>query len=292
MSHEAFIKTPKQLIITIVLSFLVPIILIAMLASWVVGGLRTKAPESTSMTSAAVAARIAPVAQVVYKDPNAPKVFQTGEQVYKTVCAACHDGGLAGAPKQGDKGMWADRLKLGFDGLVASVIKGKGAMAPKGGNADLDDFEIARAVHYMTNAVGGGFAEPKAPAVPAPAVAAAPAAAPAPAAPAPAAAAPAPAAPVVAATTSAPAASAPAPAASAVNPIYAQFCKMCHEAGLAGAPKFGDKAAWADRAKLGIDALLASSIKGKGGMPPKGMAMAASDAELKAAIQYMLDAAK
>ena len=67
---------------------------------------------------------------------------------------------------------------------------------------------------------------------------------------------------------------------------------MCHEAGLAGAPKFGDKAAWADRAKLGIDALLASSIKGKGGMPPKGMAMAASDAELKAAIQYMLDAAK
>jgi cytochrome c5 len=63
-------------------------------------------------------------------------------------------------------------------------------------------------------------------------------------------------------------------------------------AGVAGAPKFGDKAAWADRAKLGIDALTASVIKGKGAMPAKGGVASASDADIKAAVEYMLAAAK
>lgn len=69
---------------------------------------------------------------------------------------------------------------------------------------------------------------------------------------------------------------------------YKTSCAICHDQGVAGAPKFRDKAAWADRVKLGIDALTASAIKGKGGMPPRGTCMQCSDEEIKLAIEYML----
>ena len=69
---------------------------------------------------------------------------------------------------------------------------------------------------------------------------------------------------------------------------YQASCQACHATGAAGAPKLGDKAAWAPRIALGIDALLASSIKGKNAMPPKGACMACTDEELKAAIEYMV----
>ncbi|MBL8483690.1 MAG: c-type cytochrome, partial [Rhodocyclaceae bacterium] len=62
--------------------------------------------------------------------------------------------------------------------------------------------------------------------------------------------------------------------------------------GAAGSPKFGDKAAWAPRIKSGTDALVGSALKGKGGMPPKGGNAALSDAEVKAAVEYMVGAAK
>ena len=65
----------------------------------------------------------------------------------------------------------------------------------------------------------------------------------------------------------------------------------CHAAGVAGAPKFGDKAAWAPRLALGVDGLTASVIKGKNAMPPKG-GSSASDAEIKAAVEYMTAAVK
>jgi cytochrome c5 len=62
----------------------------------------------------------------------------------------------------------------------------------------------------------------------------------------------------------------------------------CHGTGVAGAPKAGDKAAWAPRIKTGIDALLQSALKGKGGMPPKGGNAALSDADVRAAIEFMV----
>ena len=74
--------------------------------------------------------------------------------------------------------------------------------------------------------------------------------------------------------------------------VYNTKCGVCHASGAAGAPKMGDAAAWAPRAAQGIDALLASAIKGKGAMPPKGLCMDCSDSELKASIQYMLDNSK
>jgi cytochrome c5 len=74
--------------------------------------------------------------------------------------------------------------------------------------------------------------------------------------------------------------------------LYAQACAVCHAAGVAGAPKLGDKAAWAPRLAAGVDGLTASVIKGKGAMPPKGGAMAAADADIKAAVSYMVGTVK
>lgn len=68
---------------------------------------------------------------------------------------------------------------------------------------------------------------------------------------------------------------------------YSQFCSSCHGSGILGAPKPGDEAGWSPRLGKGLDGLLQSAIKGLGGMPARG-ASALSDAELRAAIQYML----
>ena len=78
---------------------------------------------------------------------------------------------------------------------------------------------------------------------------------------------------------------------AAAPALYAQTCSACHGAGVAGAPKLGDKAAWAPRVGQGIDALTASVVKGKGAMPPKG-GSAASDAEIKTVVTYMVNSAK
>jgi cytochrome c5 len=96
------------------------------------------------------------------------------------------------------------------------------------------------------------------------------------------------------AEAAAPAAAAPAPAvasAGAGEALYKQACAVCHVAGVAGAPKLGDKAAWGPRLAGGVDALVASAIKGKGAMPPKG-GSTASDADIKSAVEYMLAAVK
>ncbi len=73
--------------------------------------------------------------------------------------------------------------------------------------------------------------------------------------------------------------------------VYEKSCKVCHEAGVAGAPKFGDKAAWAPRIKQGMDVLYATSLKGKGAMPPKGT-YTGPDADVKAAVDFMVNASK
>lgn len=74
--------------------------------------------------------------------------------------------------------------------------------------------------------------------------------------------------------------------------VYNTACAACHGAGVAGAPKLADKAAWAPRIKAGNDALWASLTNGKNAMPPKGMCMDCSEDELKAVLAYVVDAAK
>jgi cytochrome c5 len=289
--HESIIKTPKQLIITIVLSFILPIIIIILLVKLVTTGDQVGA-GSDILGPEATQKRIAPVAKLDLVDASGPKVFKTGEQVYTAVCAGCHIAGAAGAPKFADVAAWSAPIATGLQSMIASVIKGKGAMPAKGGNPALDDFEIARAVVYMTNAAGGKFAEPAEP-KPAEAPSAAPAAAAPAMAPMMAPAAAAAQAPVMVAAAATSAAPAPAPATSDVGEkLYKQACAACHVAGVAGAPKFADKAAWAPRIATGMDALVAAVVAGKGIMPAKGGAAGASDADLRAATQYMVDAAK
>ena len=160
--HSSPIKTPKQLIITIVLALVVPIIIIIMLVNMVAAG-NAPLAGSDALGPEATAKRIAPVAKLELVDASGPKVFKTGEQVYKAVCASCHQAGVAGAHKLGDTAAWSVPVKTGLDAMVANAIKGKNAMPAKGGNPSLDDFEIARAVVYLANGSGASFAEPAAP---------------------------------------------------------------------------------------------------------------------------------
>jgi cytochrome c5 len=106
------------------------------------------------------ASLIQPVAKVEIKAVTIAPGSRTGEQIYKSICAACHDAGTLGAPKTADAGQWAPRLALGFDGLTKSAIAGKGAMPARGGGSDLTDKEVARAVAFLANKAGANYTEP------------------------------------------------------------------------------------------------------------------------------------
>jgi cytochrome c5 len=365
--HDAVIKTPRQLITVVILAFVVPVIVIILLAVFVTGS-KTGGAGSDAMTPEAISERLRPVGALALQQAGGARTLQSGEAVYQAACAACHSTGAAGSPKVGDTAAWSARLKQGFDTLVTHAVDGFKAMPAKGGNPDLDPIEVARAVAFIGNKSGGKFTEPAAPAAPAAATgqartgeqvvkqvcsgchdtgkggapkigdrtawakrvsngldavttsairghagmparggmasltdpemkaavlymfnagggnaSAAPAVAGSPAA---AAAAPSP--------SGAPAAAATASKGGKPDgaKVYAAGCNACHAAGVAGAPKFGDKAAWAPRASQGAAALTASVIKGKGAMPPKGGQAGASDAELRAAVEHMLAAVK
>lgn len=158
-AHTGPVKTPKQFLTLVVLSFVVPIFIIIGLVNYVASSHK---PSGTDTNAAeATAAHIQKVGTVQVKDANrAPK---TGEEVFKGQCSACHATGAAGAPKFGDTAAWGPRIKTGYPALLNSALKGKNAMGPQGGG-DHDDFEIGRAVVYMANAGGAKFPEPTAPA--------------------------------------------------------------------------------------------------------------------------------
>ena len=122
--HSSPIKTPKQLITIVVLALVVPIIIIILLVNMVAAG-NAPVAGSDALGPEATAKRIAPVAKLEVVDASGPKVFKTGEQVYKAVCAGCHTAGVAGAHKFGDTAAWAASIKTGLDAMVLSVIKGK-----------------------------------------------------------------------------------------------------------------------------------------------------------------------
>ena len=261
--HQSFIKTPQQLIVVILLSFLVPIIGIILLVQLV---LSRPGAEPQALTAEAVAARIQPVARVEFGAPPAAPGARSGEAIVQATCAACHKDGVANAPKIGDKNSWAPHLKHSLNELVQTVIKGKGAMPPKGGDTSLTDAEIARAVAFMANQSGGSFKPPAAPAQkgkPAPTAAAAPSHQ-----------------------------EHAKPAAAEGKAVYDKVCFACHQQSVAGSPKLGDKEAWAPRIKTGTGAMVQSVIKGKGAMPPKAGNPSLSDAEIRAAVEFMVSQSK
>jgi cytochrome c5 len=250
--HSSFIKTPQQLIVVLLLSFLVPIIGIIMLVELVVS---VPSADPGALEPARVAARIQPVGKLEFGAPQAAAGSRSGEAIVKSVCATCHQAGVANAPKFGDKAAWAPRIKQGLNALVQSVIKGKGAMPPKAGDAALTEAEAARAVVVMANQAGAKFKAPAAP-------------------------------------KEAAKASAAKGAAADGKAVYDQTCHVCHAQSVAGSPKLGDKAAWAPRLKQGMGALMQSVLKGKGAMPPKGGNSALSDAQVRAAVEYMASQSK
>lgn len=167
--HSSFIKTPQQLIVVVLLAFLVPIIGITLLVGFVVDRPST---DPKALAPEAIAQRVQPVGRIEFADdpeykkrmaaapaaasapaapaqPAAPAGPADGKAVYGKACVACHATGVANAPKLGDKAAWAPRLAAGVDGLMKSVIAGKGAMPPKAGNPGLSDAEIRAAVEYM-----------------------------------------------------------------------------------------------------------------------------------------------
>ncbi|HKQ23289.1 MAG TPA: c-type cytochrome [Burkholderiales bacterium] len=186
--HSSPIKTPKQLIVVIVLCFLVTVFGIVMIAKLVTGGLKID-PKSPAMSEEAVAKRLKPVGDVVIAEGGAPtptaakqstppKSIPTGagaaqtatngtkdataaakpagtaadgKKTYDAACAMCHAAGVAGAPKTGDKAAWKSRIAQGKDVLYGSAIKGKNLMPPKGGAASLPDADIKAAVDYLVS---------------------------------------------------------------------------------------------------------------------------------------------
>jgi cytochrome c5 len=261
--HTSFIKTPKQLLVVVILAFLVPILLISIIASLATHSVE---PSAKVASDEAIAKRLKPVGQVVVAEGSDTPGQRTGKQIVEAVCSACHATGALNAPKIGDKDMWRDLLTEGQQHLTENAIKGIRQMPPRGGNPQLTDDEVARAVAFMANQAGAKFTEPPVQAAAPAQVAAAPAA--------------------MAAAGAAPT---PAAAGGAANgkSIFDANCSACHATGVAGAPKIGDKAAWAPRLKQGMDTLHQSALKGKGAMPAKGGNGSLSDADVTAAVDFL-----
>jgi cytochrome c5 len=247
--------TPQEIIISLVAGLLAPLLAIFLIVQLILG-IQGSHIEDVSGEAAQKATldRIKPFAQLAAVDANAPKVERSGEEVYTAVCASCHEAGALGAPKFSNKGDWGSRIGKGFDTLVTHAINGFNQMPARGGDADLSDVEVARAVAHLANSAGASFKAPE-PAAAAPAVAAA-------------------------------AAATPDPAKGLA--VYEANCVACHAAGVAGAPKLGDKAAWSARLDKGYDKLYASALNGVGAMPAKGGNAGLADADLANAVAYMV----
>lgn len=158
-AHTGPIKNPKQVLVASLFAFVLPIFIIIGLVYYVTSG--SKPAAGVVDPEKAIAERIQKIGMVEIRDANRP--LKSGEEVFKAQCAACHATGAAGAPKFSDAGAWGARIKTGFESLMNSALKGKGAMGAQGGG-DFSDVEIGRAVAYLANAGGAKFEEPKAPA--------------------------------------------------------------------------------------------------------------------------------
>ncbi|HEY9099795.1 MAG TPA: c-type cytochrome [Thiobacillus sp.] len=249
--------TPQEVIISVVAGLFAPLLAIFLIVMLVLSIQDNHIADTTSEAAQkATLARIKPVAQLVALDGNAPKVEKSGQAVFDAVCASCHTPGALGAPKFNDKGDWAGRLGQGYDTLIKHAIEGIRQMPPRGGDGDLSDTEVARAVAYMANSAGASF---KAPETAAPAASAASAAS---------------------ATTAK-----PDPAKG--QAVYDANCAACHATGVAGAPKPGDKAAWTARLGQGYAGLYDNALKGIRGMPAKGGNADLPEADLANAVAYM-----
>ena len=177
---------------------------------------------------------------------------QEGRATYEKTCAACHAKAVVGTPQSSDSAAWQVRLnKNGYSGLFDSAIKGKGAMPAKGGDPALSEDEVMSAViHILRLATAGAGSA------------------------------------VVTPTAKS---AKPVEVTSAKGrSVYQASCAACHATGAAGAPKLGDIASWGPRIGLGLASLHTNALKGKGAMPAKGGNATLADADVKAAVDFMV----
>ena len=152
--HGNLVNTPKQLIVICVLALVIPVAISILGAQLISGSKHIDASESKK----SVQQRIKPVGELVKYDgapPPAATVVavvakaKSGEEVYTGACVACHGAGIAGAPKTGDKAVWAPRIAQGAATLYEHAIKGFKTMPAKGGQVALSDDEVKTAVDYQ-----------------------------------------------------------------------------------------------------------------------------------------------
>ncbi len=171
-AHTGPIKNPKQLLLAVGISFIVPILIIVGLVMYVVSGDKPSGVAvgdnmslygvSKDNRDREVGERLRRVGAIEIRDANRP--LAAGETVFKTQCVACHGTpGIPGAPHLGDAAAWGPRIGQGYAVLLEHALKGKGAMPPQGGG-DYEDLEIGRAVVYMADAGGAKFPVPERPA--------------------------------------------------------------------------------------------------------------------------------
>src|SRR5690625_476462 len=272
------VKHPLRIFLTAIFAFLIPIGALILILEYATNELR-QGGTARKLDHEAVIERIQPVARLAFEVIEEEGELKTGEEVYNMTCATCHADGVAGAPKFGDEGEWAPYIETGYETLLEVALHGKGAMPAKGGNTSLDDLEVERAMVYMANAAGANYAEPGEDG-----------------------------ADETQAAADEPESTEVAVADEEVTEVaaadgdefaateeqlkigeelYKASCFACHDAAVAGAPKFGSAEAWQPYIDTGLDAMLQVAIEGKGAMPPRG-ASSASDEELKAAILYMV----
>lgn len=260
--------TPQEIIISVLAGLLAPLLAIFLIVQLVLSIQDKHKPDTTSEAAQkATLERIKPFAHLVALDANAPKVEKSGQEVFEAVCTTCHTPGALGAPKFGNKADWAPRISQGYQTLIKHALEGIRQMPPRGGDGDLSDVEVERAVAYMADAAGAKFKAPE-PAAPAAAPAAATKAGEAPAA-----------------TAAAAPAAKPDPAKG--KAVFEANCAVCHATGVAGAPKVGDKAAWGDRIKQGYPTLFNHALNGIRAMPAKGGNAGLADADLANAVGYL-----
>lgn len=267
-----FVRTALAVLVGLVLLAVIFFFAAQLLSKMSGGG-----PATLTMAEKATSERIDPVGEVNVGSGDgaasgaAAGGGRSGQEVYQAVCSACHATGAAGAPKVGDEGAWKPRVDQGMDGLMQSVVNGKGAMPPRGGGQASDE-ELRKAIAFMLQETGlevPGGAD--------------------------------------AGSDQAGAEEGQAKEQAAADQgeakaegeqggvdlargkeVVQKTCGTCHNTGVAGAPKIGDKEAWQPRVDQGMDVLMQSTINGKGAMPPKGGGNYNED-ELRAAIQYMLN---
>lgn len=266
------------LVIGLLVIFTVVAFLVARLLSTVTSNSTQDAEsdEFAQMQIAKIEERIAPVGQVVAGEVATGPVIRSGKEIVETTCNSCHGTGVLGAPKIGDAADWGTRFGQGMKTIMDSAINGKGNMPARGGDGSLSDEDLKKAIVYMLKESGQSVADADSGDAQAEEVVEKTEAT-------------SNAAPVVEEKAAVITAVAAATASTGKGEeTYKAACALCHDAGVASAPKLGDKAAWADRVAAGADTLYRSAIGGKGAMPPKGGRADLSNEAIKAAVDFMV----